>query len=73
MDVYLGESSLTYKTTGGVIDLYVFAGSTPAAVVQQLTSVVGRPAMVPYWSLGFRKYLILLNSTQHTLIVCVFT
>ena len=55
MDIYLGDTSLTYKVIGGVIDLYLFAGSSPAAVVSQLTSVIGRPSMVPYWSLGFRK------------------
>ena len=56
MDIDLGESSLTYKTIGGILDLYVFTGPTPASVVSQLTEVIGRPSMVPYWSLGFRKY-----------------
>ena len=55
MDTYLGQSTLTYKTIGGIIDLYVFTGPTPASVVSQLTQVIGRPSMVPYWSLGFRK------------------
>jgi alpha-glucosidase (family GH31 glycosyl hydrolase) len=57
MDIDLGETSLTYKLIGGILDLYVFTGPTPASVVSQLTEVIGRPAMVPYWSLGFRKYL----------------
>ena len=55
MDTYLGQSTLTYKTVGGILDLYVFTGPTPASVVSQLTQVIGRPSMVPYWSLGFRK------------------
>lgn len=60
MDVTLQDDSLTFKTIGGIVDLYIFTGPTPAKVVEQYTAVVGRPAMMPYWSLGFRKYLVIL-------------
>ena len=33
-------------------DFYFFLGPTPNAVLEQLTSMVGRPMMAPYWSLG---------------------
>ena len=55
MDVQLSKDSLTFKTIGGIFDLYVFSGSSPAAVVDQYTQIVGRPTMMPYWSLGFHN------------------
>jgi len=53
MDVVLATDSATFRTVGGVIDLYIFLGHSPADVVQQLTSVVGKPVLPPYWALGF--------------------
>lgn len=44
---------LTYRTIGGIIDLRVFSGPSPADVVRQYTDVVGKPYMPPYWALGF--------------------
>lgn len=60
MDVSIFQSdsmgnSVGVQSTGGIIDLYVFAGPTPADVVRQFLEVVGKPAMVPYWSLGFHN------------------
>uniref|UniRef100_A0A674JV52 Maltase n=1 Tax=Terrapene triunguis TaxID=2587831 RepID=A0A674JV52_9SAUR len=42
----------TYRTTGGILDFYVFLGDTPEQVVQEY--LVGMPAMPSYWSLGFQ-------------------
>ena len=52
MDVVLGETQLTFKAVGGVIDLYVLMGPTPLAVMDQLTRLIGRPALPAYWALG---------------------
>lgn len=55
MDVVLGHESLSYRIVGGMVDLWVMSGPTPAAVMEQYTRVVGRPALPPFWSLGFHQ------------------
>jgi alpha-glucosidase len=49
------RNSVEFIAIGGVLDLYVLAGPTPIEVSQQYAAVVGPPAMVPYWSLGFHQ------------------
>lgn len=36
MDVALTSSDITFKMIGGVVDLYVFTGSSPREVVAQV-------------------------------------
>ncbi|KZS89841.1 alpha-glucosidase [Sistotremastrum niveocremeum HHB9708] len=61
MDIKLEEScgrtTLEYNVIGGIIDLYFLAGSetSPAEVARQYSEVVGKPAEIPYWSLGFHQ------------------
>ncbi|XP_023614656.1 LOW QUALITY PROTEIN: probable maltase-glucoamylase 2 [Myotis lucifugus] len=55
MDVtFQPTPALTYRTTGGILDFYVFLGPTPELVTQQYTELIGRPAMISYWALGFQ-------------------
>jgi alpha-glucosidase len=51
----LGQQYLEYNAIGGVLDFYFLAGPDPASVSKQYADVVGLPAMVPYWTLGFHQ------------------
>ena len=55
MDMVITDTQLQFRVIGGMVDLFVLAGPTPAAVMEQLTRIVGRPAMPPFWSLGFHQ------------------
>uniref|UniRef100_A0A8H7NLK5 Probable alpha/beta-glucosidase agdC n=1 Tax=Bionectria ochroleuca TaxID=29856 RepID=A0A8H7NLK5_BIOOC len=50
-----GNSYLEYLAIGGIFDFYFLAGPSPVEVAKQYSDVVGLPAMVPYWSLGFHQ------------------
>ena len=61
--------AITYRTIGGIFDFFIYTGPTPAAVVQQHLSLVGRPQLPPYWALGFhlcRYGYKTLNKTRET-------
>jgi len=65
-DVLLQPGALTWRLTGGIIDVYIFTGPTPAEVISQYLELVGRPRMPPRWALGFHlcrwNYLSLNNT-----------
>lgn len=68
MDVILQPSpAITWRTIGGIIDMYVFMGPTPGEVIQQYTDVIGHTFMPPYWSLGFHLCRWGFKNTNETL------
>ncbi|XP_062955067.1 sucrase-isomaltase, intestinal [Cynocephalus volans] len=55
MEIFIQPTPIvTYRTTGGILDFYIFLGDTPEQVVQQYQQLIGLPAMPAYWSLGFQ-------------------
>jgi alpha-glucosidase (family GH31 glycosyl hydrolase) len=55
MDVSVSSNSITFRTIGGIIDLFVFVGPRPEDVVRQYQSLVGFPVLTPYWGLGYHQ------------------
>ncbi|TNN12912.1 Lysosomal alpha-glucosidase [Schistosoma japonicum] len=45
--------AITYRTIGGILDFFVFTGPKPLDVLNQYYTLIGHPAIPPYWSLGF--------------------
>ncbi|KAL8620863.1 hypothetical protein ACOMHN_047034 [Nucella lapillus] len=60
-----GEGGLTYRALGGILDFFVLIGPSPVQVVEQYVSLIGRPAMPPFWSLGFHLCRWGYNSTAN--------
>lgn len=58
MDVKINNTDgqyLEYNILGGVFEFYFVAGPTPVETAQQISQVVGKPAMIPYAGLGFHN------------------
>jgi alpha-glucosidase len=55
-EVKLQPDSLTWRTIGGSIDLYFYAGPSQTAVTQNYqVSTIGLPAMQQYFTLGYHQ------------------
>jgi alpha-glucosidase len=55
-EVKLQPGRLTWRTIGGSIDLYFYAGPTAATVTQSYQrSTIGLPAMQQYFTLGYHQ------------------
>ncbi|ORX80616.1 hypothetical protein BCR32DRAFT_327642 [Anaeromyces robustus] len=55
MDFTLESGKLSFKVNGGNFDMYFFMGPTPEEVVAQYHKVIGQPALMPYWTLGWHQ------------------
>ena len=66
MEVVLDPESLTFRSIGGIVDVFLFLGPSPADVVKQYTQLVGRPNMPAYWALGYHlcRWGYTLNTTR---------
>eukprot|EP00359_Climacostomum_virens_P008299 CAMPEP_0204906030 /NCGR_PEP_ID=MMETSP1397-20131031/5758_1 /ASSEMBLY_ACC=CAM_ASM_000891 /TAXON_ID=49980 /ORGANISM="Climacostomum Climacostomum virens, Strain Stock W-24" /LENGTH=298 /DNA_ID=CAMNT_0052074995 /DNA_START=386 /DNA_END=1279 /DNA_ORIENTATION=- len=56
-DTYIDNTSdyILFRTIGGVIDFYGFNGPDIEDVIKQYHSLIGQPALVPYWGLGWHQ------------------
>ena len=54
-EVLMNANNVTWRTIGGSIDLYFFAGPTQPAVTKQYLDVIGYPAMQQYFAFGFHQ------------------
>jgi len=50
-----GTSTLSYITTGGNIEAYFFIKGTPKEIIAQYHGVIGKPALPPFWALGWQQ------------------
>ncbi|KAF0302466.1 Sucrase-isomaltase, intestinal [Amphibalanus amphitrite] len=49
-----GSAAVTFRTTGGVLDLCLFFGRSPLEVLRQYHLTIGLPELPSYWALGFQ-------------------
>ncbi|CAG2113294.1 unnamed protein product, partial [Medioppia subpectinata] len=61
----LPQPALSLKSTGGVLDFFVFVGDNPEHVIQLYTSVIGRSTMPPFWGLGYQLCRYGFTGTQN--------
>ena len=45
---------VVFRTIGGILDFYIIDGTSLHEVVDEYYSLIGRPMMPPYWTLGFQ-------------------
>lgn len=48
------DPTITYKTSGGILDFFIFVGENPEETVQLYHSLIGRTMMPPFYGLGFQ-------------------
>ena len=62
MDAVVTDDYVSFRVTGGILDMYFFLGPTPMEVLEQYTRLFGRPALPPIWALGFHQSKYVLQS-----------
>jgi maltase-glucoamylase len=45
---FLPQSSVAYRTMGGILDLYIMEEATPEKLIQTYTKLIGTPYLPPY-------------------------
>jgi alpha-glucosidase (family GH31 glycosyl hydrolase) len=55
MDTIVDTNYIAFRTIGGALDFFGFAGPDIESVIKQYHSVIGPPVLSPYWSLGWHQ------------------
>ena len=58
------KSVITYRTVGGMLDIYYFMAGTADEVIQNYNNLIGKPTLPPFWAMGFHQCSWLYNSTD---------
>lgn len=48
----LPPASISYRSTGGVLDMFIMQEDNPERLTMAYHALIGLPYMPPYWSLG---------------------
>jgi alpha-glucosidase (family GH31 glycosyl hydrolase) len=48
-----GESTLSYITTGGSIEIYVMLRGSAKEIIKRYHEIIGKPNLPPLWALGW--------------------
>eukprot|EP00833_Pecoramyces_ruminatium_P004334 jgi/Orpsp1_1/1178366/evm.model.c7180000065006.1 len=55
MQFSIQDGLMTIQAIGGNFDMYFFMGPTMEDITRQYFKVIGQPALMPYWSLGWHQ------------------
>ena len=55
MQVTVNPTNMLFRTSGGIIDLWLFMGPQPRDVIFQYQQLIGYPTLLPYWSFGWHQ------------------
>ena len=58
------KSVITYRTIGGILDIYMFAADTADNIIKKYNELVGKPILPPFWGLGFHQSSWAYGSTK---------
>ena len=50
---YKGNTILSHKTIGGIINYYIIVNNSPENVIKDINYLIGLPPLPPYWGLGY--------------------
>ena len=58
------KSIITYRTVGGILDIYYFMAGSADEVIKNYNNLIGRPILPPFWGLGYHQSSWEYNNTN---------